>query len=249
MRTLPSIYLIPGRASQKLVLLCLLVPVSLFLLARNYAASHYYRDPTSVFFDPSRAYEQRYSDVRRREADAFVNVSTTETFLRSSNSPPLLCAGMLTIVRPSGDVYFRASVGSLLAGLTHRERDEIYLVPFIGHTNASAHPVFTEPWLHNVADLVLTYNSSKFLSHEQYVHIQELEGERERTNLPDREKHLFDYTLVLKECENVGAKYVAIFEDDVLALDGWFHRMKKGLQEVERRTKLKGQSGCECSLL
>jgi hypothetical protein len=155
---------------------------------------------------------------------------------------------MLTIARPSGDIYFRTSVGSLLAGLTRYERDMIYLVPFIGHTNASAHPVFAEPWLRNVADLVLTYNNSKFLSHEQYVRIQELERERERTKLPDREKHLFDYTQVLKECEDVGSKYIAVIEDDVLALDGWFHRMRKGLQEVELRTIMKGRSGCKLFL-
>lgn len=248
MRIFSSTYLVYRRAPQKLVSLCLLFPVILFLLARSYAKSHYYRDPTSKFFDPSRAYEQRYSDVRRREADNFVNVSSTKSFLRSSADPPLLCAGMPTIARPSGDVYVRTSVGSLLAGLKPHERDEIYLVPFVGHTNASVHPAFAEPWLHNVADFVLTYNSSRFLSHEQYVHIQELERERERTRLPDREKHLFDYTLVLKECDSVGAKYTAIFEDDILALDGWFHRMKRGLQEVERRTKLKGQSGCEFSI-
>ncbi|KAG0647781.1 hypothetical protein D0Z07_6789 [Hyphodiscus hymeniophilus] len=243
MRILPTIALAHRRVPHKLVLLCLLVPVFLFLLARNYAKSHYYRDPTSKFFDPSRAYEQRYSNVRRREADAFVNISNTKPCRRTSKSPPLLCAGMLTIARPSGDVYFRTSIGSLLAGLTPKERDEIHLVPFIGHTNASVHPVFEEPWLDNIADFVLTYNDSKFISDEQYGHVQKLERERQRTNLPDREKHLFDYTLILKECESIGAKYVAIFEDDVLALDGWFHRMKRGLQEIERRTKLKGQSG------
>ncbi|KIN09161.1 hypothetical protein OIDMADRAFT_48987 [Oidiodendron maius Zn] len=243
MHIISSFNLVRRRALQKPVLLCVLVTVFVFLLARNYAKLHFYRDPTSKFFDPSRAYERRYSEVRRREADVFVNVSATKPFLRNSTRPPLLCVGMLTIARPSGDVYFRTSVGSLLAGLTLHERDSIYLIPFVGHTNASAHPAFAEQWLHNVADLVLTYNNSKFLSEEQYVHIQELEMERERTGIPDREKHMFDYTQVLKECENVGAKYVAVVEDDILALDGWFHRMRKGLQEVERRTKMKGQSG------
>jgi hypothetical protein len=154
---------------------------------------------------------------------------------------------MLTIARPSGDVYFRNSVGSLLAGLTQYERDAIYLAPFIGHTNASAHPVYTEPWLHNVADAVLTYSNAKSVSQEQFEHMEELERERERTGLPDREKHMFDYTRVLKECESVSSKYVAIIEDDALAMDGWFHRMRKGLQEVEKQTSLNGQNGCELS--
>lgn len=237
--------LVHRRVLQKPVLLCLLFPVVFFLLARHYAKVNFYRDPTSKFFDPSRAYERRYSAVRQREADIFVDVSATKPFRRSSERAPLLCVGMLTIARPSGDVYFRTSMGSLLAGLTPHERDSIYLVPFIGHTNASAHPAFAEQWLHNVADLVLTYDNSKFLSEEQYAHIEQLELEREKTGIPDREKHMFDYTQVLKECENVGAEYIAIVEDDVVALDGWFHRMRKGLREVERQTKNKGQSGCE----
>ena len=143
MRIISSINLVYRQASQKPVLLGLLVPLFLFLLARNYAKSHYYRDPTSTFFDPSRAYEQRYSTVRRHEANAFVNISATKSFRCSTKGPPLLCVGMLTIARPSGDVYFRTSVGSLLAGLTpernHAEhsRDCLLISSSIVHQNFS----------------------------------------------------------------------------------------------------------------
>ena len=64
--------------------------------------------------------------------------------------------------------------------------------------------------------------------------------------MPDREKHLFDYVQALKECRYSGAKYVGVFEDDVLASDGWFLRMKKGLEEVERRTEGDARKGCKC---
>ncbi|KAL2065733.1 hypothetical protein VTL71DRAFT_3403 [Oculimacula yallundae] len=227
----------------KQFLFIFLVPAFFFFFARNYAVSHFYRDPTSKFFDPTRAYQQNYSHVRRREADAFVSPSATKPFLRNSNSTPLVCIGILSIARPSGDVYLRTTVGSILEGLTPHERDTIYLIPFIAHTNTSEHPVSTEPWLRNVADKVLTYNNSKFVSSEEYVHIQDLENERKRTGLPDREKHMFDYIRVLKECEDVGASYVAVFEDDVLALDGWLHRTRKALEEVERQTKTNGKNG------
>jgi len=231
------------RMPQKPLVLSLLIPISIFLLACSYARSHFYRDPTSKFFDPARSYQPLYSSTRRHEAEIFVNASATKPFLRSSRNPPLLCIGMLTIARPSGDIYFSTSIGSLLAGLTQFELDAIYLVPFIGHTNASKHPSYTEPWLHNVADRILTYNTSIFTSEEQYIHIQELERERERTGIPDREKHMYDYVQMLKQCDSVEAKYVAIIEDDVLALDGWFHRTRKGLEEVERRTMENGKNG------
>lgn len=69
--------------------------------------------------------------------------------------------------------------------------------------------------------------------------------EREKTGVPDREKHMYDYVQLLKECHKVEAKYVAIIEDDVLAMDGWFHRTKKGLEEVEKQTQDNGENGCE----
>jgi hypothetical protein len=115
MTTIPSIPSLLDWALRKVLLL---LPVFLFLFAIKYAQSQYYRDMTSQFFDPSRAYEQRYSVVRRHEADTFVNVAVAKSYLRSPRSPPLLCLGMLTVARPSGDVYFCTSVGSLLAGLT-----------------------------------------------------------------------------------------------------------------------------------
>ncbi len=228
--------------------IALLIPLLLLLLLiRHHAVTHYWRDPTSVFFDPSRAYEPRYSRIRRQEADCFIELSNNQTFRRKSNvKNPLICIAMLTIARPSGDVYFRSSVGSLLAGLSQRERDEIFLVPFIAHTNASSHPVFKERWLGNIADWVMTYNSSRLIKEGQWEHVRQLEREREITGLPDREKHLFDYGLALKECERSGAKYVAVFEDDVVALDGWFHRTRKALDEIEGRAKVKGKSGCKC---
>lgn len=44
-----------------------------------------------------------------------------------------------------------------------------------------------------------------------------------------REKALFDYTYLLKACQAVNASYVAMLEDDVLALDGWYHRTRQAL--------------------
>jgi len=225
--------------------IALLVPGIILLCARNYATSHYFRDPTSKFFDPKRAYQQIYSSSRRQEAETFVHASATTTFLRNTTSRPLICVGILSVARPSKEIYLRDTVGALLAGLTPHERDAIHLMPFIAHTNTSEHPVYAEPWLHNVADRFLTYNNSNFISLGQFQHVQKLEVERKRTGLPDREKHLFDYVQLLNECEDMKPDYVAIFEDDALALDGWFHRTRNALKEVERQSNMKGGNGCE----
>jgi hypothetical protein len=152
---------------------------------------------------------------------------------------------MLTLARPSGIVYFRRSIASLLAGLTQEERNNVYVMPFVTHTDPTEHPVYGEPWLNNAVDRVLTYNTSEILTQEERAHIKDLEAERIKTGQPDREKHMFDYGLLLKTCATVNAPYIAMFEDDILALDGWYHRTKAALLEIERLNKLKGITDCE----
>jgi hypothetical protein len=56
----------------------------------------------------------------------------------------------------------------------------------------------------------------------------ELEGEL------FREKGLFDYTYLLESCYDTGAPYIAIFEDDVIAMDGWYHRTLSSIAEAGR---------------
>ncbi|CAI4213499.1 unnamed protein product [Parascedosporium putredinis] len=78
-------------------------------------------------------------------------------------------------------------------------------MPLIGHINASTHPIYDEPWLHNVADRILTYRTVEAASEENVRHIEELELARQKTGQPDREKHLLDYTLLLRQCDASGA--------------------------------------------
>lgn len=234
--------------AQSPQLLLLILPFFIYFLAKQYAQANFYRDPTSQYFDPSRAYNRMYTAVRSAQADAFVNASATRPFHRTVSTPPYLCIGMLTVARPGGYVYFRTSIGSLLEGLTQEERDSIYLMPFITHTDPKKHPVYPEPWLHNVVDRILVYSEAERLTKEQFEHIKELEAERDRTGTPDREKHLFDYGLLLKQCMDVNASYVAIMEDDVLALDGWYHRAKGALKDIERKASRNGIGDCKCPL-
>jgi len=45
---------------------------------------------------------------------------------------------------------------------------------------------------------------------------------------------------MLEACHQVKATYIVTFEDDILALDGWFHRTKAGLEAVEEQVKSLG---------
>jgi hypothetical protein len=49
-----------------------------------------------------------------------------------------------------------------------------------------------------------------------------------------REKGLYDYIYLLKPCEATGASHIAIYEDDVVAMDGWYHRTRSGIKQADR---------------
>ncbi|TLS21642.1 uncharacterized protein PpBr36_09560 [Pyricularia pennisetigena] len=225
-------------------LLMLLIPVALFLFGMTFLPKYTYNDPTSAFFSPTHAYGRRYSNVRLEESREFIrkyNATGAPEFRRElpinpANPPPFLCATVTTVVRPSGAIYFPETVGSLLAGLSQKERDQIYLMPLFGHTNQSEHPIFGQPWLGRVTDRILSY-ADPDMDTKDREHVAELELEYKRTGVPDREKMMFDYSYAIKACAATKAPYVLYFEDDVAFADGWFHRTKKALFEAEQKTR------------
>lgn len=211
--------------------------ILLYTCAAQYCRLSYYRDPTSFFFDPRRAYAEGYSALRRQQADAFIESVSDLHFNKSIASPePSLCVGIASIARGKAR-YFSTSVGSLLEGLTTEERQKIYLVLFVAHTDPQTHPDYAEPWFEHVADRVLTYS----LPEHQFEHIWKLENDRGSA----REKALFDYTYLLKACAAVEAPYILMMEDDVIALDGWYHRTQDALELAEKQSHLKGSSNCK----
>ncbi|KIN08413.1 hypothetical protein OIDMADRAFT_23206 [Oidiodendron maius Zn] len=201
-----------------------------------YCRLAFYRDPTSLFFDPSMAYRREYSSTRQRQAERFIEGAVRASFRRPDNStPPFLCVGIATVAR-DGERYFRTSVGSLLHGLTEEERKNIHLITFIAHTEPRVHPAYSEDWLYNVADQILTYD----LPQEQLERIREMEREKGVY----REKGLYDYSYLLEACYRVGAANILMVEDDVLALNGWYHRTVKALDVAKAQTYRKGVSDC-----
>ncbi|KAJ9649471.1 hypothetical protein H2199_000246 [Coniosporium tulheliwenetii] len=208
-----------------------IVFIGSYLLAILYIRHYTYRDPTSVFFDYTRAYEPAYSAIRQRQADSFIDAAgTTRPFSNSTaTSGKALCVGIASVARENAR-YFRTTVGSILEGLGEEERQKIHLILFIAHTDPTVHPAYSEAWLHNTADQVLVYD----LPADELKHIKELEQEKGLF----REKALFDYTYLLKACSAAEAPYIAMLEDDVVAMDGWFHRTQHALDLAEKETAL-----------
>ena len=193
------------------------------------------RDPTSVFFNSRKAYAPRYSAIRQQQAEAFIaayNDAKTPKVIKASKDDEKrkLCVGISSTKR-EGAGYLSDTVGSLLAGLTADERQEIYLIVFIPHSKPETHSAYTEKWLPGLVDEVLTYDFG--MDRMQYIRNMEQEGGRLI------EKGLFDYAYLLSKCAEQFTPYIAIFEDDTVAMDGWYHRTMAALHESEQQAALR----------
>lgn len=185
------------------------------------------RDPGSWFFDPDVGYSRQYSAVRQQQAERLIEAAKDVPPYAKSQQATGLCIGIPSIAR-DGARYLRTTVGSLLAGLSKEERAGIYLMVFLPHSDPTIHPAAQESWLANVADEILLYN----VSQKEFEYIKTLEEEDEE----HRTKGLYDYNYLLKACYAKETPYIALIEDDVIAMDGWYHRTIDAIQQAEVRS-------------
>jgi hypothetical protein len=206
-----------------------------YALLALYVRAQSARDPGSVFFQPT-AYDLSYSAARLDQADAFIDKveQSPEIEISKASGRPPLCVGFATIARP-GRRYFRSAVGTVLEGLSEKERADIYLIALIAHTDPSQHLAYNETWLHKVADRVLLYNSTGVDMDVDIDHLRSLETAEAKMDA--KEKALFDYRFLLKACEAVGAPYVVMLEDDIVAQDGWYPRTRSAIESAEKQTQ------------
>ncbi|KAL8764580.1 MAG: hypothetical protein Q9209_007968 [Squamulea sp. 1 TL-2023] len=195
----------------------------LYVVTYRYCIHAYQRDPTSFFFDPSKAYNRVYSSKRERQADAFIDAANRSTDTPISHPNPSICLGIATMAR-SEEQYVRRTVGSLLQGLTEPERNGIHLVVFFAQTNPQQHPIYHEPWLKNVANEILQYD----VGDEELARLHSLEQEHQHWK-----KSMYDYEYLLKKCFDTEADWVMLVEDDVLAKEGWYLQAMTALEDIQ----------------
>ncbi|KAJ5114073.1 hypothetical protein N7456_002607 [Penicillium angulare] len=199
----------------------------IYILSFGYYHFASSRDPTSYFFDPLRAYERRYSLTRISEADGFMqDVNTIQKPIRPENWTPTICLGIAT-VRRRKEQYVELTLASLLAGLTEAERGIVFVNLLIGHSEPSVHPIYSERWVQTLTDRVLTYRQDD----PDFERVKEWE-----IGGLYRNKTIYDYTYLMKDCYDTGAEYVAMIEDDTLAVKGWLSSTLQALDIVKRRT-------------
>jgi hypothetical protein len=110
--------------------------------------------------------------------------------------------------------------------LTKEERQDFWLEPFIVNRDPEEHLTYHEPWLAAVSDHVLTYVDAP-------PHVK---AQLEVFSPGDfMKKALFDYACLLRTCYNEGVPWVIMLEDDTIAAEGWFYRMRMAVEELVQR--------------
>ena len=185
------------------------------------------RDPTSYFFDGRQGYDRSYSLHRERESLKYIeSVNRTDAPKPAAITHPSMCIGVATVKRPTQEQYVRATIGSILEGLSDTERNEIHLITFIASTDPSLHPIYNEPWLTAVSNQILTYK----VPEEDMTQLHFFED----NNVP-RNKSMYDYGYLLENCLNTNADWVAIIEDDAIARAGWYNLASIALRSIQEQ--------------
>lgn len=197
-----------------------------------------WRDPTSVFFQPENAHVPGYSTTRISQANSYIEETLfTSPAKWNPSSRPKICIGLASVQR-EGISYLKSTVGSLQEGLSRQERESLYFVALLAHTDQTQHQEYAQPWLMETVDRLPTYHDDP--DRLSLARRLELDGSH---NLKAR----FDYSIVLEECAKVNPMFTMMVEDDVVAIDGWYHRTLEALEKAYTFSAEMGRTSCKWS--
>ncbi|EON95703.1 putative integral membrane protein [Phaeoacremonium minimum UCRPA7] len=208
--------------------------VWLFLLIFSYFNS--YDDPSSIFYDTRRAYEQRFSLVRSAEADQFLK-QPSGVKSSASQKDKLLCIGIPSVNRTS-ESFLSHTVATLTDTLTPDERKSVHIVVLLADKSPQAHFAYGQKWLDQIVDEVLVYDTESTPSNISDVYrtipfnvYKDPRGDGRVENMR------LDHSVLVETCRNYGSPYFALVEDDIVASRDWFRRFKKGLAYTESQSE------------
>lgn len=122
---------------------------------------------------------------------------------------------------------YETTVASLLHGPTTQEREDLYVALLVAESDPEEHPIWHEDWVQTAVDDVYTSNIT--VSDRKYLELLQHTGALE-------EEGVYDYTYGLRRCYQTGARYVGMFEDDIMLPDGWLVRTYSGLSRISEST-------------
>ncbi|KNB18108.1 hypothetical protein FOXG_15744 [Fusarium oxysporum f. sp. lycopersici 4287] len=197
-----------------------------------------YDDPSSFFYKSRIAFNRRYSALREKQVDAYLEreifpvAHKQRTEVQVDNE--FLCIGIPSINRTTSG-FLAHTVGSLVDTLTPNERNQIHIVVLLADKDPTKHFAYGKDWLFGLADDVLVYsNDSKTESKLNYKVLPH--DVRGMGRSDDRVENIrLDHSVLFEACRRRDPTYFALIEDDIIASPDWFTRFKKGVIEVEQK--------------
>ncbi|KAG9500563.1 hypothetical protein J7337_009044 [Fusarium musae] len=197
-----------------------------------------YDDPSSFFYKSRIAFDRRYSALREKQVDAYLEreifpvAHKQRTEVQVDNE--FLCIGIPSINRTTSG-FLAHTVGSLVDSLTPNERNQIHIVVLLADKDPTRHFAYGKDWLFGLADDVLVYsNDSKTQSKLNYKVLPH--DVRGMGRSDDRVENIrLDHSVLFEACRRRDPTYFALIEDDIIATPDWFTRFKKGVIEVEQK--------------
>ncbi|KAF3071520.1 hypothetical protein CFAM422_006124 [Trichoderma lentiforme] len=205
-----------------------------WILLFIFSAIFSYDDPSSIFFNANRAYEQRFSSVRAAEADAYIrNLPARVTPIKPVDK--LLCIGIPSINRTT-ESFLSSTIATLSDTLTPEERASIRIVVLLADKSPSEHFAYGQNWLEPLVDEVLLYGeppegSTKYRRIPLDLKEGNIRGDGRVENMR------LDHSALVEACREQEYPYFALVEDDIVTTRDWFPRFIKGLTYVEQKTK------------
>ncbi|KAL7930651.1 glycosyltransferase [Trichoderma chlorosporum] len=204
--------------------------VLLLILSSIYS----YDDPSSIFFNADRAYEQRFSNVRAAEADAYIqNPPTRIQPIKPVDK--LLCIGIPSVNRTT-ESFLTSTIATLSDTLLPEERASIRIVVLLANKSPLQHFAYGQDWLEPLVDEVLLYGeppqgSTKYRRIPFDLKEGSVRGDGRVENMR------LDHSALVEACRQQEYPYFALVEDDIVTTRDWFPRFKKGLTYVEQKTQ------------
>ncbi|ODA83867.1 hypothetical protein RJ55_02383 [Drechmeria coniospora] len=199
-------------------------------------------DPSSIFYNPAKAYRLRFSTVRTSEVDRFLR-QTNVTAPGTRQGPPQLCVGIPSINRTT-ESFLEHTVGSLVDGLTADERALVHIVVLLADRTPQTHAAYGQEWLGRLVDEVVVYAdrlaANATLPAANYHAIPfDVRGEPRGDGRVENMR--LDHSVLVERCRGQEAPYFAFVEDDVIATRSWFAKFRSAVGHVERETERSGR--------
>ncbi|KAF4446594.1 integral membrane protein [Fusarium austroafricanum] len=212
----------------------------MWFTALIWSYSNGYDDPSSFFYKSRIAFDRRFSAVRERQVDEFLEreiypvAHKQRTEVQVDNE--FLCIGIPSINRTSS-AFLAHTVGSLVDTLTPNERNQIHIVVLLADKDPTKHFAYNQDWLFGLADDVLIYSNGSKPHSKSKLNYKVLPHDVRGMGRSDErvENIRLDHSVLFETCRKRDPTYFALIEDDIIASPDWFTRFKKGVIEVEQK--------------